>query len=110
MDPPDYNRKFAEEHTFGYPLISDGEEVIRAFGACRRDDHCVGKRITVVLSSDGRVLEYIDPFDAETGPDELLTRLTGVASTPPTGRRHRKRPLLRKGSHEHFHHSGEVRA
>ena len=35
MDPPDYNRKFAEEHNFGYPLISNGEAVIRQFGACR---------------------------------------------------------------------------
>ena len=35
MDPPDYNRKFAEEHDFGYPLISNGEAVIRQFGACR---------------------------------------------------------------------------
>ena len=35
MDPPDYNRKFAEEHSFGYPLISNGEAVIRQFGACR---------------------------------------------------------------------------
>ena len=33
MDPPDYNRKFAEEHNFGYPLISNGEAVIRQFGA-----------------------------------------------------------------------------
>ena len=71
MDPPDYNRKFAEEHDFGYPLISNGEAVIRQFGACRREDRCTGKRTTAVIRADGTLLDFIDPFSADTGPDEL---------------------------------------
>ena len=62
VDPPDYNRKFAEEHDFGYPLISNGEAVIRQFGACRREDRCTGKRTTAVIRADGTLLDFIDPF------------------------------------------------
>ena len=119
MDPPDYNRKFAEEHDFGYPLISNGEAVIRQFGACRREDRCTGKRTTAVIRADGTLLDFIDPFDADTGPEELLKRL--VDGAPPLTlhepgahmdglervRRRRKKKMLR--GHDTFHHSGEHR-
>ena len=116
MDPPDYNRKFAEEHDFGYPLISNGEAVIRAFGACRREDRCTGKRTTAVIRADGTLMDFIDPFDADTGPDELLKRLVDGAQplTLEPGahmdglervRRRRKKKGLR--GHDTFHHSGE---
>ena len=88
MDPPDYNRKFAEEHDFGYPLISNGEAVIRQFGACRREDRCTGRRTTAVIRADGTLQDFIDPFDADSGPDELLKRLVDGAS-----------PLLEPGAH-----------
>ena len=117
MDPPDYNRKFAEEHDFGYPLISDGEAVIRAFGACRREDRCTGKRTTAVIRVDGTLVDFIDPFDADSGPDDLLKRLVDAA--PPLlepgahmdglervrRRRKKKKGMLR--GHDTFHHSGE---
>ena len=119
MDPPDYNRKFAEEHDFGYPLISNGAAVIRAFGACRREDRCTGKRTTAVIRADGTLVDFIDPFDADRGPDELLKRL--VDGAPPLTlhepgahmdglervrrRRKKKKGMLR--GHDTFHHSGE---
>lgn len=119
MDPPDYNRKFAEEHNFGYPLISNGEEVIRQFGACRREDRCTGKRTTAVIRADGTLMDFIDPFDADSGPDELLKRLANGA--PPLAlepgahmdglervRRRRKKKGMLRGP-ETFHHSGEHR-
>ena len=119
MDPPDYNRKFAEEHDFGYPLISNGEAVIRAFGACRREDRCTGKRTTAVIRADGTLLDFIDPFDADSGPDELLKRLVAADGAPPLAlepgahmdglervrRRRKKKGMLR--GHDTFHHSGE---
>ena len=118
MDPPDYNRKFAEEHNFGYPLISNGEAVIRQFGACRREDRCTGKRTTAVIRADGTLLDFIDPFDADSGPDELLKRL--VDGAPPLTLhepgahmdglervRRRRKKMLR--GHDTFHHSGEHR-
>ena len=122
MDPPDYNRKFAEEHDFGYPLISNGEAVIRAFGACRREDRCTGKRTTAVIRADGTLMDFIDPFDADSGPDELLKRLVAADGAPPLAlepgahmdglervrrRRKKKKGMLR--GHGTFHHSGEHR-
>ena len=85
MDPPDYNRKFAEEHSFGYPLISNGEAVIRQFGACRREDRCTGKRTTAVIRADGTLMDFIDPFDA-VGAADLNGRQTSweTARHPPT--------------------------
>ena len=120
MDPRDYNRKFAEEHSFGYPLISNGEAVIRQFGACRREDRCTGKRTTAVIRADGTLLDFIDPFDADSGPDELLKRLVAADGAPPLAlepgahmdglervrrRRKKKKDMLR--GHGTFHHSGE---
>ena len=117
MDPPDYNRKFAEEHDFGYPLISNGEAVIRAFGACRREDRCTGKRTTAVIRADGTLQDFIDPFDADSGPDELLKRLVAADGAPPLALepgahmdglervRRRRKKMLR--GHDTFHHSGE---
>ena len=117
MDPPDYNRKFAEEHDFGYPLISNGEAVIRQFGACRREDRCTGKRTTAVIRADGTLMDFIDPFDADSGPDELLKRLAAADGAPPLAlepgahmdglERVRRRRKKRLRGHDTFHHSGE---
>ena len=92
MDPPEFNKKFAEEHSFGYPLISNGEEVIRR---------------------DGTLEDFIDPFDADQGPEDLLKRL--AAGAPPrepgrerAARRRRKKKGMLRGLNT-FHHSGEHR-
>lgn len=113
MDPPEFNKKFAEEHSFGYPLISNGEEVIRQFGACRREDKCTGRRTTAVIRRDGTLEDFIDPFDADQGPEDLLKRL--AAGAPPlepglerAARRRRKKKGMLRG-HNTFHHSGEHR-
>ena len=108
MDPPDYNRKFAEEHDFGYPLISNGAAVIRAFGACRREDRCTGKRTTAVIRADGTLVDFIDPFDADRGPDDLLKRLVAADGHVRGGlERVRRRRKKRLRGHDTFHHSGE---
>ena len=62
--------KFAEEHDFGYPPISNGEAVIRQFGACRREDRCTGKRTTAVIRADGTLLDFIDLRAPTPGLDE----------------------------------------
>ena len=54
--------------------------MIRQFGACRREDRCTGKRTTAVIRADGTLLDFIDPFDADTDLDELLKRLADVAA------------------------------
>ena len=66
------------------------------------------------------LMDFIDPFSADTGPDELLKRL--VDGAPPltlhepgahmdglerVRRRRKKKGMLR--GHDTFHHSGEHR-
>ena len=87
------------------------------FHRCRREDRCTGKRTTAVIRADGTLLDFIDPFDADSGPDELLKRLVAADGAPPLlepgahmdglerVRRRRKKKMLR--GHDTFHHSGE---
>ena len=115
-DAAEFNKDFAEEHAFQYPLISNGGDVVAQFGACRQPTCASARRATVVIGADGAVRRFEDPFDARSGPAALLAALTGKAvPAPPAPRgggrggnlrsRHRSRPT----AHDAAHHSGEHR-
>ena len=53
-------RKFADEHTLGYPLLSDeGGAVAKELGAWRRLIPIHTKRLTFVIGQDRRIIEVI---------------------------------------------------
>mmetsp|Transcript_14945 Transcript_14945/g.44289 ORF Transcript_14945/g.44289 Transcript_14945/m.44289 type:complete len:85 (-) Transcript_14945:174-428(-) len=76
-DPVDLNRAFAEAQGFTFPLICDESgDVCKLFGAVGAV--AIGaqkaKRITAVIRKD-KSYEVINPFDARSGPRDLLSRL-----------------------------------
>ena len=88
--------------------------VLAAAGA-ERADRCTGRRTTAVIRADGTLLDFIDPFDADSGPDDLLKRLVDGAqplALEPGAHmdgleRVRRRRKKRLRGHDTFHHSGE---
>ena len=111
VDSPEFNTKFAEEHDFQYPLISNGGDVIKAFDSCKTPACTSARRVTVVVGSDGLMKHIDNTFDAKTGPDALLVTLIGAASNTQTTEdaAPRKKKKHLRSAHDIFHHSGEHR-
>jgi peroxiredoxin Q/BCP len=84
-DSVEYNNKFAVEHNFTFPLISDESgRIAAAFNACNLVDEkpkkiratCkTAKRVTFLVGRQGKILHRIDPFDPDTGVENLLTMI-----------------------------------
>ena len=66
-DGPELNAKFHSEQGFQYPLLCDSEGALYA-------QFQVSGRATVVVK-DGAVIHTLSPFDARTGPANLLEML-----------------------------------
>ena len=92
-DSIEHNSKFAAEHNFMYPLLCDTSgEVVSAFGACKskamhpdpqglRHSACrSAARVTVVLDPTGKITHYDHAFDARTGPESLLSKISIVGN------------------------------
>jgi peroxiredoxin Q/BCP len=59
LDPVDKQKQFADKHSFGYPLLSDGDgSVARAFGVRRRFLTPV-RRATFVIGVDATILATV---------------------------------------------------
>ncbi len=76
-DPVAKQRKFADAHSFDFPLLSDFEgTVARRFGVKRRFGPIPVKRHTFVIDTDRRVLEVIrNEFRMGTHADTALAAL-----------------------------------
>ncbi|KAJ8600432.1 hypothetical protein CTAYLR_001406 [Chrysophaeum taylorii] len=89
-DDVDFNLKFATDHSFSFPLISDpNARVVEAFGACKRTDCSSAARMTFVISRRGHLL-HIDPkFDPDNGPRNLLDLIAKMQRRAHGAVRHR---------------------
>lgn len=59
-DPVDKQRRFAEKHSFDFPLLSDSDgAVARKFGVRRNFGPLLTRRQTFVIGTDGRILDVI---------------------------------------------------
>jgi len=81
MDSVADNRAFHEKFAFAFPLLSDVDGTMAAaFDCCRASkdgsNPCEkANRVTVVVDASGVVKKYVSPFDARSGPSELLEAL-----------------------------------
>ena len=70
------NRAFAEKFDFSYPLICDTtRDIGMAYGACSTPEDGYARRITVLISAEGRIERVIDVTNAKDHPAELLATL-----------------------------------
>jgi len=76
-DPVAAQRKFATEHSFDYPLLSDPDgAVAKAFGVKRRFGPLPVKRKTFVIETDRRLIaEISSEVNMNTHADEALDAL-----------------------------------
>jgi thioredoxin-dependent peroxiredoxin len=84
MDAVDKQARFAAQHGFDYPLLSDADgAVAKAFGVKRPLGILKVRRVTFVLDEDRRVLEVIG---SELNMDRHADRaLEVLAATPRAG-------------------------
>ncbi|MFE6888207.1 peroxiredoxin [Streptomyces sp. NPDC057694] len=75
-------REFAQKHTFGFPLLSDPEGVVRGqFGVARGFGPLPTKRATFVIGTDRRVLEVVrSEFRMSAHADQALAALRKTES------------------------------
>lgn len=72
----DDNRKFAEKFQYNFPLLCDEKrEIGLAYGACDTPDATYAKRISYVISPDGKISEVYGHVDPPKHPAEVLAAL-----------------------------------
>jgi peroxiredoxin Q/BCP len=72
FDNPEKNRKFAEENSLPFHLLSDGDhELAKSVGAARALLP-FAKRVSYLVGSDGRVLKAYPDVDPKTHAQEVL--------------------------------------
>ncbi|MEV2251561.1 peroxiredoxin [Streptomyces sp. NPDC050147] len=76
-DAVERQREFAERHTFGFPLLSDPEGVVRGrFGVARGFGPLPTRRATFVIGTDRRVIEVVrSEFRMSAHADRALAAL-----------------------------------
>ncbi|WP_028927781.1 peroxiredoxin [Pseudonocardia acaciae] len=79
--------RFAAEHSFGFPLLSDTDgTVAKEFGVWRRLVPIHTKRATFVIGQDSRVLAVVrSELGAERHADDALRALKDRGSRPVSG-------------------------
>lgn len=80
-DAVERQREFAGRHTFGFPLLSDPEGVVRGrFGVARGFGPLPTKRATFVIGTDRRVIEVVrSEFRMSAHADRALAALQSIA-------------------------------
>ncbi len=75
FDQPAENKAFAEKFDFPYPLLCDTDRSTGlAYGACDKASDAYPRRLTFVISPEGKIEEAIDTKDPGGQADELLGR------------------------------------
>ncbi len=80
-DPVDKQKEFSEAHNFDYPLLSDPEGTVAAAYGVKRRFLTPVKRVTFVISADGKIDEVItSEFNMTTHADQALKTLQGTSA------------------------------
>ena len=70
------NQKFAEEHKFSFPLLSDTHmAVATAYGAAEHKHARTARRITALVDERGRIARIYDPAGTGDFPAKVLADL-----------------------------------
>ena len=75
FDTPDDNKKFAEKHTFDFPLICDTDRAIGTAYGANVDPQKGAQRVGVVIDGDGKIKEWHARVDPRAWPAEVVARL-----------------------------------
>ena len=69
------NKKFADEHKFSFPLLSDTHmAVATAYGAAEHK-HAKARRIAALIDERGRIARIYDPAGTGEFPAKVLADL-----------------------------------
>jgi peroxiredoxin Q/BCP len=75
FDPPDQNKKFAEQESFPFRLLSDDGSLAVAVGAADSSDQKAARRVSYLVGPDGKVLHAYATVDPANHAAELLEDL-----------------------------------
>ena len=82
VDPPETNRKFAEEHKADYPILSDPEKKVAAtYGVLPEakpdtpPDRIRSRRWTFYIGPDGKILEIDKKVSVRTAGEDMAATL-----------------------------------
>ena len=75
-DPVHANKKFADEHKFSFPLLSDTHmAVATAYGAAEHKHARAARRIAALIDERGRIARIYDPAGTGDFPAKVLADL-----------------------------------
>ena len=75
MDGVALNKKFAEMHSFPFPLLCDTDGAVSSSFNAIRESGDKANRVTVVIGLDGKIAFYDPKFSHTDGPAKLLAML-----------------------------------
>ena len=80
FDSAEENARFAEKQGFPFPLLCDVKhEVGLAYRACESVEDQYPRRITYIVSADGKIEKAIETKNPATQADELLAYFAGAS-------------------------------
>ena len=75
FDPVDANKKFADDFSFPYPLLSVSKEMGVQYGAADSTDQGNAKRIAYLIGPDGKVKHVWPKATPATFAEDVLSAL-----------------------------------
>ncbi len=73
FDTVEENKHFAEKFKFDFPLLCDTDRKIgMAYGAADSPQASNAKRISILISPDGKVQKLYPKIDVKAHPDQVL--------------------------------------
>ena len=85
FDPPEKNRKFAENNGFPFPLLSDVDRTVGELYETKRSPQerspHQAKRRTYLIDPDGRIAKAYRVTDTRGHADEVLRDLDALMAT-----------------------------
>ncbi len=85
FDPPEKNRKFAENNGFPFPLLSDVDRTVGELYETTRSRHerspDQAKRRTYLIDPEGRIAKAYRVTDTRAHADEVLRDLDALMAT-----------------------------
>lgn len=80
-DPIERQQRFADKHSFDFPLLSDPDRAVARQYGVKRPGPLFNRRATFVVGADGRLLAEIrSETDMERHADEALAALAAAAT------------------------------
>jgi peroxiredoxin Q/BCP len=78
VDPPDVNKKFAEQEKADFPILSDPEKTVATAYGVVTPERQMASRWTFYIGPDGKIIDIDPKVSVRTAGEDLVKRLEAL--------------------------------